>query len=216
MGFALEVASKVKRIFFSKPAKEKASNGANTFGEPGFGDKIANPGLRSGVTDFGSKDEMFFDTRVWLDSDCDDDFYSVNGDFTPSRGSTPNHPLSFLGTPQRNGRALYDDMFSDTKSEPSPTDKKKKLAELLQVSLIEQADSELHSQNNNAEAVAKSASMMNGKTGVFEETLDQSHQSLCEGTVKTKKERTGMASACCMPNLVPGITSRKQKMNPVN
>lgn len=27
----------------------------------------------------GSKDETFFDTNVWLDSDCDDDFMSVNG-----------------------------------------------------------------------------------------------------------------------------------------
>ena len=27
----------------------------------------------------GSKDEAFFDSRGWLDSDCEDDFYSVNG-----------------------------------------------------------------------------------------------------------------------------------------
>lgn len=46
----------------------------------------------------GSKDETFFDTQAWLDSDCDDDFYSVNGDFTPSRGSTPIHHAA--GTPR--------------------------------------------------------------------------------------------------------------------
>ncbi|CAO2816419.1 unnamed protein product [Amaranthus hypochondriacus] len=45
----------------------------------------------------GSKDEAFFDTQGWLDSDCDDDFYSVNGDFTPSRGNTPVHAS---GTPR--------------------------------------------------------------------------------------------------------------------
>lgn len=39
----------------------------------------------------GSKDETFYDTQGWLDSDCDDDFHSVNGEFTPSRGSTPVH-----------------------------------------------------------------------------------------------------------------------------
>jgi len=27
----------------------------------------------------GSKDEVFFESRAWLDSDCEDDFYSVNG-----------------------------------------------------------------------------------------------------------------------------------------
>lgn len=46
----------------------------------------------------GSKDETFYDTQGWLDSDCDDDFYSVNGDFTPSRGSTPVHHAT--GTPR--------------------------------------------------------------------------------------------------------------------
>ncbi|KAL4570947.1 hypothetical protein LXL04_026612 [Taraxacum kok-saghyz] len=41
--------------------------------------------------DFGSKEETFFDSQAWLESDCDDDFKSVNGDFTPSRGNTPVH-----------------------------------------------------------------------------------------------------------------------------
>jgi len=27
----------------------------------------------------GNKEEMFFDSRAWLDSDCEDDFFSVNG-----------------------------------------------------------------------------------------------------------------------------------------
>lgn len=27
----------------------------------------------------GSKDETFFDSQPWLESDCEDDFFSVNG-----------------------------------------------------------------------------------------------------------------------------------------
>lgn len=27
----------------------------------------------------GSKEEAFFDSKPWIDSDCEDDFYSVNG-----------------------------------------------------------------------------------------------------------------------------------------
>ena len=27
----------------------------------------------------GSKEETFFDSQAWLESDCEDDFYSVNG-----------------------------------------------------------------------------------------------------------------------------------------
>ncbi|KAG4170244.1 hypothetical protein ERO13_A12G136400v2 [Gossypium hirsutum] len=30
--------------------------------------------------DFGSKEETFFDSRAYLDSDCEDDFFSVNRD----------------------------------------------------------------------------------------------------------------------------------------
>ncbi|KAJ8424031.1 hypothetical protein Cgig2_024958 [Carnegiea gigantea] len=47
----------------------------------------------------GSKEETFYDTQAWLESDCDDDFYSVDGDFS-SRGSTPAH--SAVGTPRLN------------------------------------------------------------------------------------------------------------------
>jgi len=42
----------------------------------------------------GSREETFYETQGWLESDCEDDFYSVNGDFTPSRGNTPVHPSS--------------------------------------------------------------------------------------------------------------------------
>lgn len=27
----------------------------------------------------GSKEDAFFDSKPWLDSDCEDDFFSVNG-----------------------------------------------------------------------------------------------------------------------------------------
>ncbi|ONM18166.1 uncharacterized protein At3g27210 [Zea mays] len=70
----------------------------------------------------GSKDESFFEARPWLDSDSEDDFYSVRGDFTPSRGSTPVHPRL---TPS-SGRMLAD------RSGPSLVKKKQRLLELLQ------------------------------------------------------------------------------------
>ncbi|KAJ6424080.1 hypothetical protein OIU84_024956 [Salix udensis] len=61
----------------------------------------ANPPIKT-FGDFGSKEESFFDSRAWIDSDCEDDFYSVNGDFTPSRGNTPVHHNFAAGTPQAN------------------------------------------------------------------------------------------------------------------
>ncbi|CAA6664069.1 unnamed protein product [Spirodela intermedia] len=47
--------------------------------------------------------EIFFDSRAWLDSDCEDDFFSINGDFTPSQGSTPNHQLGSAMKPKLQG-----------------------------------------------------------------------------------------------------------------
>ncbi|CAA6659910.1 unnamed protein product [Spirodela intermedia] len=72
---------------------------------------------------FGSRDEIFFDSQAWLESDCED-FYSVNGDFTPSRGSTPNYQ-----TGKGFGNKIYTNGFPESQPEPSP---RKKLAELFQ------------------------------------------------------------------------------------
>ncbi|KAL4581527.1 hypothetical protein LXL04_006049 [Taraxacum kok-saghyz] len=77
--------------------------------------------------DFGSKEETFFDSQAWLESDCDDDFKSVNGDFTPSRGNTPVHhkfsaannkpPLVIPDEPSPNGserKMRLSDLFKDS------------------------------------------------------------------------------------------------------
>ncbi|CAJ1947611.1 unnamed protein product [Sphenostylis stenocarpa] len=79
------------------------------------------------ITDQGSKEEAFFDSKTWLDSDCEDDFYSVNGDFTPSRGTTPVHHT--FGIPSRSRIP-----GSISMAEPSP-EKKKKLLELFRESV---------------------------------------------------------------------------------
>nr|CAB3462002.1 unnamed protein product [Digitaria exilis] len=40
----------------------------------------------TGFGGYGSSiDETFFEANPWLESDCEDDFYSVNGDLTPAR-----------------------------------------------------------------------------------------------------------------------------------
>lgn len=71
------------------PVKDKAANG----------DPPINAWSATTFKDFGSKEETFFDSQPWLDSDCEDDFYSVRGDFTPSHGNTPVHQSFPAGTP---------------------------------------------------------------------------------------------------------------------
>ncbi|TXG54844.1 hypothetical protein EZV62_020100 [Acer yangbiense] len=51
------------------PIKEKPANG----------DPPINAWSATTFKDLGSKEETFFDSQTWLDSDCDDDFLSVRG-----------------------------------------------------------------------------------------------------------------------------------------
>ncbi|XP_019161594.1 PREDICTED: uncharacterized protein At3g27210-like [Ipomoea nil] len=84
---------------------------------------------------FGSN-ESFFDTQPWLESDCEDDFYSVKGDFTPSCGSTPANQSFSLGThPKINGPILTDDRAFVSEPQLSPKKKSKKLFQLFRESL---------------------------------------------------------------------------------
>ncbi|CAG7881889.1 unnamed protein product [Brassica rapa] len=69
-----------------------------------------------------SEEITFFDSRGWLDSDCEDDFMSVDGEFTPSRGTTPVHHKFSDKTPEADEKKH---------EEPSPTDNKKRLLELF-------------------------------------------------------------------------------------
>lgn len=128
-------------------------------------------------------------------------------EFTPSQGSTPNRYFGSVGTPQRNGKAFYDDMFPDSKSEPSPTEKKK-LSELLHDSLSEHLDNE-----SKLEGTGKPDEGLNGKAD--NQDVEMSQLLISSGeTPKPKKEKSGLTSACCIPGLVPSITSRKQKTSP--
>ncbi|KAE9619866.1 hypothetical protein Lal_00040296 [Lupinus albus] len=71
----------------------------------------------------GSKDEAFFDSKAVLDSDCEDDFYSVNGEFTPSTGNTPIH--NTFGTPGHNKNPFVN-RIQGSVHVPSPEKKERK------------------------------------------------------------------------------------------
>ncbi|KAI3699910.1 hypothetical protein L2E82_44517 [Cichorium intybus] len=91
------------------------------------------------ISDFGSKEETFFDTQGWLDSDYEDDFMSVNGEFTPSRGNTPVHHSLTLPTKQVQTDADTGTEPIGFTREPSPipSDKKMRLLDLFKESVRE-------------------------------------------------------------------------------
>ncbi|KAH7670348.1 hypothetical protein IHE45_10G019700 [Dioscorea alata] len=217
MRFHLGLGSKAKKLFVSSPTKKKPLNGeiqvVNL--EPGLG------GFRS--PDYGSKDETFFDSRAWLDSDCDDDFYSVNGDFTPSRGSTPNHQF---GTTPRN-KAYMGSTFPNSSVEPSPTERKKKLAELLQESLYSEqiSDGQNVSHNNkapNGEQFANRLDTEHPPKSVVGTPYFSGASSVCGSEAMTpsrdlKHRKERRSSSCCLPSLLLNLTfteKRRQKMSP--
>ncbi|XP_073117228.1 uncharacterized protein At3g27210-like [Elaeis guineensis] len=227
MGFRLGLGAKAKRFFIPCPAKEKPLNREeNPVGGFDFKGKVVDSGLDLRSPVFGSKEEIFFDSRPWLDSDCEDDFYSVNGEFTPSRGSTPNYQTTTTATPRLND-AFFIDKFPDSKSEPSPTGRKK-LAELLRES--SQGEKNIKEQN----ASDNKKFEINGKPDGGKISSDQPPKSLdgspyisgansvYSGEVsptrdpKNRKERTWKSVHCCLPSLVQSFNfdERRQKMSP--
>lgn len=81
-----------------------------------------------------SEEIKFFDSRGWLDSESEDDFMSVDGEFTPSRGTTPVHHKLCDQTPEAD-ETKYEDV-------PSPTDNKKRLIELFKETQDQDEDEE--------------------------------------------------------------------------
>ncbi|XP_077250304.1 uncharacterized protein At3g27210-like [Tasmannia lanceolata] len=211
MKFQFSMGSKAKKLFVPSPTMENVMNGTNGIGDLGLNSSSSPPQTRSSRY-FGSKEETFFDTQVWLESDCEDDFLSVNGDFTSSSCSTPNHQRSTPGTPQLK-KAFFVDRTLDPTSEFSPTDKKKKLADLFRESL---GDEQVPEEQN----LGHNQSKVNGKLDVNNtniHTPPKSSQgtpylsvanSVCNSEripnkdTKHEKEKTVKATQCCMPGLI--------------
>ncbi|KAE8735938.1 Myzus persicae-induced lipase 1 isoform 1 [Hibiscus syriacus] len=167
----------------------------------------------------GSKDETFFDSRAYLDSDCDDDFFSVNGDFTPSRGNTPVHHNSFSAGAPRIFKAT-EEGSPGSASEISPG-KKNKLADLFRDNIKEDHDvNELNTSINQ--------DTPNGKLKVKPTIQDILPPKSADGTPRVSRanswcssERTAngeplRSTQCCFPSLVScgSFNERKKKMNP--
>ncbi|EEF50925.1 uncharacterized protein At3g27210 [Ricinus communis] len=177
--------------------------------------------------DHGSKDETFFDSRAWLDSDCEDDFFSVNGDFTPSRGNTPVHHNFSMGTPKINKTTLEGrPPTPGSIPEPSPTGKKR-LSELFRESLREEQEADKLDSS-------RMQNIGNGKTEVKQTILDvlpksasgtpyiSGANSVCSsertanGDALIEREKSIKSAQCCLPSLIScrSFSDRKKKMSP--
>ncbi|PPR92836.1 hypothetical protein GOBAR_AA27833 [Gossypium barbadense] len=173
----------------------------------------------------GSKDETFFDSRAYLDSDCDDDFLSVSG-FTPSRGNTPVHHNSIsIGVPKIH--KAIDEGSPGSCSEASPG-KKKKLVELFRDSVKEDQDvNELNTSINQDTANGKleckptiqdilPPKSANGTPYVTQANSQCSSERTANGDNLMFKEKSVRSAQRCLPSLVlcSSSSERRKKMSP--
>ncbi|CAH1412963.1 unnamed protein product [Lactuca virosa] len=150
------------------------------------------------ISDFGSKEETFFDSQAWMDSDYEDEFMSVNGDFTPSRGNTQVHHISsietkhgLVSTGTETGPILVnhkEPVGLTREKSPTPSDKKMRLLDLFKDSVREDDDHE-HGDDNNKEIV---------------------EQQKRDG-LKSKSERHLIGLGSCFSNLLYVRGSERQK-----
>ncbi|XP_027154217.1 uncharacterized protein At3g27210 [Coffea eugenioides] len=168
--------------------------------------------------DFGSKEETFFDSHAWLESDCEDDFFSVNGDFTPSRGTTPVH-YSFSGGNPRSNRHPFAENSTPVQS---TSDKKKKLSELFKDTGGDQDENQSAAGKYNG-----AARQSDSKTSVLEAPQkpgnDMPHVSGANSTGSSERSPTGdvrlpreklrKSAECCLPRL-RSLSERKKRTSP--
>ncbi|KAL3653813.1 hypothetical protein CASFOL_003494 [Castilleja foliolosa] len=208
------IEPKKEQVLIPSPVKEKTDS-------VNAGDASAKSRLSSApFVDKGSKDESFFDSQPWLESDCEDDFLSVNGDFTPSRGNTPVHHNFSSGNLQAsNARPAEGPIVS--KPEPSLStfpDKKKRLSELFKESL---RDNNYIDNQNEApakvipEPIVNQPKSTNGTPYIS--GANSMTSSEATPSVELRDEDGQLKSGqCCFPRLVlsRSFSERKKKMSP--
>ncbi|TXG56076.1 hypothetical protein EZV62_017389 [Acer yangbiense] len=160
-----------------------------------------------------SREDLFFDSQPWLDSDCED-YFSVNGDLTPSCGNTPIHHKSCIDATDQPEKILYIDSASNCipELEPSSTDVKKQLIELFQESFRDGATSETK---------PTIADYLPSKpTSPYESVPN----SVCSdgtpgyGVSRHKKDKSAQSSPCCIPGLIRNLSfaDRKKRLSSMN
>ncbi|KAK7336055.1 hypothetical protein VNO77_16583 [Canavalia gladiata] len=213
----LSFESKTEKLVIpSSPFKDKSKNGNFVVDESTLKSHWSPSQSTTSftVTDYGdngSKEEAFFDSKAWLDSDCEDDFYSVNGEFTPSRGTTPVHHT--FGTPAVN-------KTPSEHAEPSPTQKKKKLLELFRESVREEQNDDVENTSSNEKKEEKptvqdllpksahSTPYISGGNSACssDRTMNDDHASI-------REKQPVKSVQCCLPSLAScrSFSQRKRK-----
>lgn len=160
-----------------------------------------------------NRDEMFFDSQPWLESDIED-FISVNGDLTPVGSTSPLHQNSFTKNPENYEESLYLSSTVRTIPEPSPTDMKKQLIEFFRESFNADVD---NSENLQDMTEAKPVPFyLPSKCRNRSSYESVNGSTCCNGTtpdrccIRTKGKPAHSAQGC-LPNLLRSLSFREKK-----
>ncbi|XP_015894365.1 uncharacterized protein At3g27210 isoform X2 [Ziziphus jujuba] len=207
----------------SSPNKERAMIQTSSQENPGdsqraeFCFKLQSSSMpqTTSIGEPSSKDEMFFDSHPWIESDCED-YYSIN-DNTPSCNKTPNCKISLTGTPQL-GKSCCADVSLNSIHKNTPTDVKKQLIELFKESFSSDLLNDYPNLQRRPEA----------KPAIFDPPTNPARpyastaNFVCYGETCTiansnpRKRNASKSAKCCLPNLVRSLSigERKKMPNP--
>ncbi|KAK4392882.1 hypothetical protein Sango_1759000 [Sesamum angolense] len=111
MKLRLSIGSKNEKLVIPSPVKDKPD--AVNVGNRTIADLALKSQWSPARFTAGSKDEAFFDSQPWLESDCEDDFFSVNG-ILPFSWKYSSPPQVLLGKPTKLFKeSLRDDQYTE-------------------------------------------------------------------------------------------------------
>ncbi|KAJ6721632.1 hypothetical protein OIU85_024696 [Salix viminalis] len=161
----------------------------------------------------------FFDSHPWIESDCED-YLSVDGDFTPSCGTTPIHQGSYIETPPRE-EPLCIITSARSLAEPSPADMKKQLFELFRENISGEEANGNRSFQDTANGKPITAYLPPKCTSrspyqSAESSARSSETTLHRDPRSAGKEKPTHSAHCCLPNVVRGLSlsERKKGLSP--
>lgn len=161
--------------------------------------------------DLGNKEEAFFDSHPWLDSDCED-YFSVNGDLTPSRGNTPIHEKSFIEHPApqpKLDKIPHVDSVPHSMSKPSPT-----LFELFCQSFGDNPTSGNEKLHGHNEAIPTISPPKSTRKSSFTHSSETTPYRVS----RDRKENSIQSAQCCIPSFMRSrsFSERKKRLSPAN
>ncbi|KAL5973022.1 hypothetical protein ACLOJK_039829 [Asimina triloba] len=192
--------SKPPNLQLPPPAVEKPPSGKQPL--PQFSSQGLKCRPRASRDLESSRDDAYFDSQAWLESDCEDDFLSVNGDLTPSCGSTPTKRSSNPASPPLS-KASSMDRRPTFMPETSADDKKTRLSELLK-------DDSHDEQPADNQDISSPLTSVNGKQSSDSANAEIPPPKSLEGSSdksqnkdsKHEKMKSAKSSQCCIPSLV--------------